>query len=846
MQCLITPAPKAPRMSATRTRRQDYLPPDFLIDTVDLRLDLDPEATIVRARLSMRRNPAGRPTAALRLDSDQLTLLSIALDGTQLKRDQYTLHGDGILELATVPDAFALEIETYISPQANTKLSGLYTSGGAFFTQCEAEGFRRITYFLDRPDVMARFTTTLRADRAAYPVLLSNGNPDGTGVDGDRHWARWVDPHPKPSYLFALVAGDLVSVQDRFTTKSGRDVTLGIWVREGDQDRCGHAMQALKDSMRWDEEKYGLEYDLDVFNIAAVSDFNMGAMENKGLNIFNTKYVLASDATATDSDLHGVAAVIAHEYFHNWTGNRITCRDWFQLSLKEGLTVFRDQQFSADHGSPAVERIRQVRTLRARQFSEDAGPLSHPVRPDEYLAIDNFYTATIYEKGAEIVRMIHNCLGADGFRRGMDEYISRNDNQAVTIEGFVEAMALGTPGSDVRQFLAWYGQPGTPELAMSEEYDGSTYTLTLRQTTRGAPLPIPVKLGLLGANGHDIETRDVLLTETETRITFANLAQRPVPSLLRGFSAPVRLRNQPHDQLLFLARHDSDPFMRWDASQQIAVAAILAPTEDLIAGLIAGLASALANPADPAFTAELLALPAEAYVGDQMAIADPDLVHENRTALRRRIGSELHDLLARTCDTIPPDSPGKRALRNVCLVYLAAAGDLTRTEAQFAQATTMTDSLAALDILVGSESPQRPAAIATFYARWQHDPLVLDKWFTVQAMAPRADAIETIRSLLAHPDFDLRNPNRARSLIGGFCANLVRFHTEAGYRFLADMVIALDAINGQVAARMIDPLTAWRRQNETRASLMKSELRRILAGPSLSRDTLEKATKALG
>ncbi len=833
-------------MSATPTRRLDYLPPDFLIDTVDLRFDLDPEATIVRSRLAMRRNPAGRPGVPLRLDSDQLTLLSIALDGVALKRDQYVLHGDGTLELAAVPDGFTLEIETYISPQANTKLSGLYTSGGAFFTQCEAEGFRRITYFLDRPDVMAIFTTTLRADRAAYPVLLSNGNPDGTGVDGDRHWARWADPHPKPSYLFALVAGDLVSVQDRFVTKSGRDVALGIWVRDGDQDRCGHAMQALKDSMRWDEEKYGLEYDLDVFNIAAVSDFNMGAMENKGLNVFNTKYVLASNETATDTDLHGVAAVIAHEYFHNWTGNRITCRDWFQLSLKEGLTVFRDQQFSADHGSPAVERIRQVRTLRARQFSEDAGPLSHPVRPDEYLAIDNFYTATIYEKGAEIVRMIHNRLGVDGFRRGMDDYIARNDNQAVTIEDFVEAMAVGTPGSDVRQFLAWYALPGTPELTMSEAYDGSRYTLTLRQTTSGAPLPIPVKLGLLGANGQDIAERDVLLTDTETKITFDNIAQRPVPSLLRGFSAPVRLRNQPHDQLLFLARHDSDPFMRWDASQQIAVAAILAPSEDLIAGLIAGFAGALANPSDPAFTAELLALPSEAYVGDQMGVADPDLVHANRQALRRRIGTDLHDLLARTCDTMAPDGPGQRALRNACLVFLAAGGHLARAEAQFVQATTMTDSLAALDILAGNESPHRAAALATFYARWKHDPLVLDKWFSVQAMAPRADAIDTVRSLLAHPDFDLRNPNRARSLIGGFCANLVRFHTEAGYRFLADMVIALDAINGQVAARMIDPLTAWRRQNPARAAMMQRELRRILGTTDLSRDTLEKATKAVG
>ena len=595
--------------------------------------------------------------------------------------------------------------------------------------------------------------------------------------------------------------------------------------------------------MRWDEEKYGLEYDLDVFNIAAVSDFNMGAMENKGLNIFNTKYVLASNETATDTDLHGVAAVIAHEYFHNWTGNRVTCRDWFQLSLKEGLTVFRDQQFSADHGSPAVERIRQVRTLRARQFSEDAGPLSHPVRPDEYLAIDNFYTATIYEKGAEIVRMIHNRLGPDGFRRGMDEYIARNDNQAVTIEGFVDAMADGTPGSDVRQFLAWYGQPGTPELTMSEDYDGNTYTLTLRQTTRGAPLPIPVKLGLLGANGQDIETRDVLLTDSETKITFNNIAQRPVPSLLRGFSAPVRLRNQPHSQLLFLARHDSDPFMRWDASQQIAVAAILSPSDDLIAGLIEGFASALANPTDPAFTAELLALPSESYVADQMVIADPDLIHANRQALRRRIGSDLHAVLVRIHDTTTPDSSGKRALRNACLTYLAAAGDLVRAETQFADATTMTDSLAAFDILVVNGNKR---AIATFYARWKHDPLVLDKWFTVQAMAPRADAIETVRALQAHPDFDLRNPNRARSLIGGFCANLVRFHTEAGYRYLADMVIATDAINGQVAARMIDPLTAWRRQNPTRAAMMQSELRRILAVPSLSRDTFEKATKALG
>ncbi|MCW3477736.1 aminopeptidase N [Limobrevibacterium gyesilva] len=867
--------------------RTDYLPPAFLVETVDLRFDLDPAATVVRSRLAVRRNPAhGDPTAPLHLDGEALTLLSVKLDGEALSANRYSVQPDGGLVILDLPDACTIEIETRIAPEQNSELSGLYVSGGNFFTQCEAEGFRRITWFPDRPDVMARFTTTIVADRARYPVLLSNGNPTANGMDGARHWATWVDPHPKPSYLFALVAGDLVAVRDSFTTRSGRNVDLAIWVRAGDEDRCAHAMQSLKTSMKWDEDVYGLEYDLDVFNIAAVSDFNMGAMENKGLNVFNTKYVLARPETATDTDYQGIETVIAHEYFHNWTGNRITCRDWFQLSLKEGLTVFRDQQFSADQGSPAVKRLADVRRLRAAQFPEDDGPLAHPVRPDSYIAIDNFYTATVYQKGAEVVRMLHTLLGPAGFRKGMDLYVARHDNQAVTIEDFVRALQDGA-GVDLTAFIAWYAQAGTPELSVADAYDAATrrYTLTLRQSTHPTPgqpekrpLPIPVAMGLLGPEGRELATtldggtqpgtRMLLLRDAEQSFVFTDIPAPPVPSLLRGYSAPVKLSGIAPERLRFLAAHDTDPFVRWDSGQQYATGVML----DLVSrwrrdealalddGLADALAATLADAdRDPGFAAEALLLPGEAFVADQMKVADVEAIHAVRRFLRTEIGRRLGAALRATYDRLTDRGEyridglaiGRRALRNACLAYLGAAGDagVALAKAQFDAGGNMTDVLAALEVLAATDAPAREDALATFHARWRGDDLVLDKWFAIQAMSPRPQTIDEVRRLYRHPDFDLRNPNRARALAGAFAAgNQVRFHdaSGAGYRFLADVILALDPINSQTAARMVNPLGAWRRQDEARAALMRGELERILALPKLSRGTYEKASKALG
>ena len=848
--------------------RGAYRPPAFLVDTVDLRFELEAAATVVRSRLVLRRNPAG-DGGALQLDGEALSLLSLRLNGEVLGANRYRLLEGGGLAIDEVPDEAVLEVETRIDPAGNSELSGLYTSGGAFFTQCEAEGFRRITFFPDRPDVMARYTTTIVADRASVPVLLGNGNPTASGVDGARHWASWTDPHPKPAYLFALVAGDLVAVRDSFVTRSGRHVDLAIWVRRGHEDACGHAMDSLKRSMTWDEEVYGLEYDLDVFNIAAVSDFNMGAMENKGLNVFNTKYVLARPETATDADYQGIEAVIAHEYFHNWTGNRVTCRDWFQLSLKEGLTVFRDQQFSADMGSAAVKRLGDVRGLRAAQFREDAGPLAHPVRPDSYIAIDNFYTATIYNKGAEVVRMIHRMVGVDGFRAGMDLYIARHDNQAVTIEDFVGAMQDAS-GVDLSGFLGWYGQAGTPRLSFSEAYDAAArrYTLTLRQATAPTPgqpdkrpLPIPVAMGLLGPDGRQIAERLLLLTAAEQSFVFEDVAAAPVPSLLRGFSAPVVLEGMDRARLRFLAAHDTDPFVRWDSLQSYATDVMLARIGDGTRGVEDGLLAAFAATldgaeADPGFAAACLGLPAEATVADRMAVVDVDAIHAVRQDLRRALGGALAGRLRAIYGRLADPGPyridgaaiGRRALRNTCLSYLAAAGDEALAAAQFAAAGNMTDSLAALEVLSAGEGAAREAALAAFHARWRNEELVLDKWFSLQALSPRADTLERVRALSRHADFDLRNPNRARALLAAFPGNQVRFHDAGGggYRFLAEAIMALDPANSQTAARLVAPLGQWRRQDAGRQGHMRAALRAILDLPGLSRGTFEQASRALG
>jgi aminopeptidase N len=862
------PTPQAVRLA-------DYAPPDFLVETVDLTFDLDEADTLVTSRLKFRRNPAGRAGAPLVLDGEAIHLQRVALDGADLGANRYSVDAH-TLTIADVPDSFTLDIEARTSPRENTELSGLYVSNGSFFTQCEAQGFRRITYFPDRPDVMARYTTTLIADPARCPVLLSNGNPEASGEREGRKWARWVDPHPKPAYLFALVAGDLVSFDDRFTTRSGREVALHIWVRRGDEDRCAHAMRSLKLAMIWDEEVFGLEYDLDVFNIAAVSDFNMGAMENKGLNVFNTKYVLASRDSATDGDYLGLESVIAHEYFHNWTGNRITCRDWFQLSLKEGLTVFRDQEFSADQGSRAVKRIGDVRGLRAGQFTEDAGPLAHPVRPESYIAIDNFYTATVYQKGAEVVRMIETIIGKQAFRKGMDLYVARHDNQAVTIEDFVRSMQDAS-GVDLTEFSLWYAQAGTPEVSFSDAYDeaGKRYALTLRQqvpTTPGQPdkkpMPIPVAMGLLDGDGGELLSRTLLLKDAEQTFVFEDIASRPVPSLLRGFSAPVKLRGVDARTLKFLAGHDTDPFVRWDSLQKYASQALLGlvpawragETLTLERGLIDAVGAVLDRAdADPAFAATAIALPSQAALGDELAVDDVDAIFAVRKFANTEIARALSPVLRHIYQTLESgddahliDGPaiGRRSLKNTCIWFLSLSDPdwaVATAMTQFERAANMTDVLAALSILVDFDRPERAAALAAFYETWKGDALVIDKWFAIQAGSQLPDVVARVLALSKHPDLDFSNPNRVRALIGAFAANRVAFHAAsgAGYRFLADIVLALDPRNSMVAARIMTPLAKWRRFAPDRQALMQAELRRILDTPGLSRATFEMVSRSL-
>jgi aminopeptidase N len=869
----------------------EYRPPDFVIDTVELSFALGEDETLVESRLKLRRNAvAGTPNAPLRLDGEELTLRSIALDGAPLPADRYRIETDGDLTVFDPPDAFTLDIAVVIKPQLNTALSGLYTSGGNFCTQCEAEGFRRITWFLDRPDVSARYWVRITADKQRYPILLSNGNPELRGdlADG-RHFATWVDPHPKPSYLFALVAGDLVALHDSFTTMSGRKVALAIWVRRGDEDKCAHAMASLKASMRWDEQTYGLEYDLDVFNIVAVSDFNMGAMENKGLNIFNTRYVLAKPDTATDTDYENIESVIAHEYFHNWTGDRVTCRDWFQLSLKEGLTVFRDQQFSADMGSAAVCRIADIRALRALQFPEDAGPLAHPVQPQSYLRIDNFYTATVYNKGAELIRMMHTLLGPDGFRRGMDLYIGRHDNSAATIPDFVAAMQ-DAGAVDLGEFARWYHQAGTPEITVEDRYDADskTYELTVSQNTPPTPgqpdkqpVPIPIAMGLLGPNGDALPTKlaGEAVAQTGTRLLvndkprqtfrFIDVPAPPVPSLLRGFSAPVKLQGMPLDRLKFLAIHDTDPVARWDAGQRAAVAVLLDRIALWRAGqsrppldgdLLAAMRHTLAEAArDPAFAAEALALPSEATLADEMDIVDVEAIHAVREEARAAIAAAMATALGETYRELSDPGPyrtdgeaiGRRALRNVCLAYLAAgnpAGGARLAKAQFDAQQNMTDVLAALAVLCDIDCPERAAALAAFYDRWRDDMLVIDKWFALQARSSLPGTIDAVKALTGHPAFTRANPNRLRALVGTFSqANPLHFHAAsgAGYAFLADEVLSLDPDNAQVAARMVQALGNWRRYDAARQTLMKAQLRRIHDTPNLSTNTFEMVSKSL-
>ncbi|HEY7229454.1 MAG TPA: aminopeptidase N [Pseudolabrys sp.] len=874
--------------SAGPIRLEDYRPPDWLVDTVALDVSLHATETRVRATLALKPNPQ-RPAAPLVLDGDGLRLVSLKLDGDALPVSSYVATPDALTISQPPNKPFTLEVETAIDPSANTQLSGLYRSSGTYCTQCEAEGFRRITYFPDRPDVMAVYTTRIEADKTEAPVLLANGNLIRSGdVPGGRHFAVWHDPYPKPSYLFALVGGDLAVVEDRFVTMSGRNVALRIYVEHGKQNRCGYAMDSLKRAMRWDEDVFGREYDLDIFMIVAVSDFNMGAMENKGLNVFNDKYVLASADTATDADYAHIEAVIAHEYFHNWTGNRITCRDWFQLCLKEGLTVFRDQEFSADMRSRAVKRIADVRALRAAQFVEDAGPLAHPVRPATYKEINNFYTATVYEKGAELVRMVQTLIGPDKFRTGMDLYFDRHDGEAATVEQFIQCFADAS-GRDMTQFMRWYSQAGTPEVTVSGRFDKvrKTFTLECRQTvppTPGQPskepLVVPLSVGLVGkdgrdlplktANGRAIEGKTIVLAEPAAEFEFADISERAVLSINRGFSAPINLHTDlDTDDLTFLAAHDDDPFNRWQALQTISMRLLV---ENVAASrngktlrnddkLLRAFAATLTDDTlEPAFVALALIPPAEGDIAREIGMdIDPDAIFRARRALRSEIGIRLRAALTAvyermtTGGSYSPDakSAGRRSLRNVALDLLAANGEpaaIARAAAQYRNADNMTDRMAALATLSLHDVPERKEALADFYGRYADDALVTDKWFSLQAAIPHRDTLDHVRALTGHPAFSLANPNRVRALIGAFAqGNPTQFNRPdgAGYDFIADTVLALDQKNPQVSARLATAFRNWRMLEEKRRAMAEAALRRISAVSNLSRDLSDIVERAL-
>ncbi|MBR0568703.1 aminopeptidase N [Azoarcus sp. L1K30] len=889
---------------APTIERVDYQPLAWVVERIDLHFRLEPAATIVTNRMVCVRNPAVVADGPIRLWGEAQERVSLSIDGAAPATGALREHGDLVeIDVAGEARSVTLEVVTRINPQANTTLSGLYLSNGGYFTQCEAEGFRRITCFPDRPDVMARFTVTLDADRDACPVLLSNGNLLEQGeLPQGRHYAKWEDPFPKPSYLFALVAARLVALEREVETASGRKVLLQVWVEEGNLDRCEHAMDSLVHSMRWDESTFGLELDLDRFMIVAVADFNMGAMENKGLNIFNTKFVLAKPDTATDTDFENVESVVAHEYFHNWTGNRVTCRDWFQLTLKEGLTVFRDQQFSADMlaraagpegaaSARAVKRIDDVRVLRAAQFPEDGGPMAHPIRPDSYQEINNFYTATVYEKGAEVIRMLHTLLGPEGFRNGMDLYFSYHDGCAVTCDDFVDAMAEAN-GRDLDQFMRWYGQAGTPRLRATCAWDAGTgtYTLNLAQHTPPTPgqhdklpLVIPVALGLIGPDGHDCPlqldgeaqpgaaTRVLALTEEAQSFRFVGLTAEPVPSLLRGFSAPVMLEVDEDDaRLAFRMAHDSDPFNRWDAAQRYSERIVLAlaagSAAEVPPAFVAAFRSLLEDARlDPAFRAQALTLPTEGFLLERMSPADPQALRAALVTLTRHLGGTLAEqwlTLFKAMQVLGPyryhpADAGRRALANLALRYLAAAQDprgIALARQRFEAATNMTERFGALAALAVNAGAARDTALQNFHARYQNDPLVLDKWFALQAGAWRwsaaaAPTVEQVRALMADPAFSLSNPNKVYALLGTFFrANAGEFHAAdgSGHVFWADQVIALDATNPQVAARMARALENWRRYTPALQASIRPQLERVLATEKLSADVAEVVGKALG
>lgn len=851
--------------------RADYRPPAWLVPEIALDFALSLDATRVHSTLKVRKNPAATETSQLRLNGDGLEAKAVTVDG-QPHNDWHMDGADLVIDLPG--SAHEVGIETLIDPTANTQLSGLYASNGLLCTQCEAEGFRRITFFPDRPDVLSVYSVRMAGDKARFPVLLSNGNPVASGDNGDgTHWAQWNDPWPKPSYLFALVAGDLVANRDVFTTRSGRAVNLAIYVRPGDETRTDHAMHSLIASMKWDEDVYGREYDLDDFNIVAVSDFNAGAMENKGLNIFNTRYILADPETATDGDYDAIEGVVAHEYFHNWSGNRVTCRDWFQLSLKEGFTVLRDQQFSADRGSPPVKRIEDVRILRAAQFPEDSGPLAHPIRPDSYQEISNFYTATVYNKGAEVIRMMTVLAGRERYLKGTELYFDRHDGEAATCEDFVKAMEDGA-GLDLTQFRRWYEQAGTPKVNVEMALQGSTLTLTLTQTmapTPGQPVKLPMVIPLRTAlfdrtSGQHRGEELLVLTEASQSFNFDRFDALPVLSINRGFSAPVEVTAPvTAEDLVFLARHDDDPFARYEAMQQLivrylvgAVAGTLADAEGARDAIGAAMGAILDDVAlDDLMRGELLILPGEAYLAEQLVRADPTRIFAEREGLKRWLGETLKDkwlALHDRCLAVPYSleaaARGARKCKTQALVYLAAADPAEaarRAKAQYDTATNMTDRQAALMVLCGLNAPERDVALADFHARFDGNMLVTDKWFSLQAGSLNPDVTEHVKALAAHADFTLTNPNRVRALWMAYAVNAQGFHKAGGegYRLIADLILKLDPINGNVAARFVPPLGRWKKVDEARATLMRAELERIAAEPGLSRDVREQVTKSL-
>lgn len=869
------------------TYLENYQPPSYLCPEISLDIDLLRDHTLVKAKLSFERNPRATELS-LSLNCDDLELMSISIDGKPLSDSAYSVN-DKCLVINDPPEKFELETTARIFPDTNTQLMGLYRSQDGYFTQCEAEGFRRITYSLDRPDVMSKYTTTIHGDKDTLPLLLSNGNLEASGDEKNgRHWARWRDPFPKPSYLFAMVAAKLDGIETQFTTKSGRDVMLYVYVEPGKAGQANFALESLQAAMRWDEEVFGLELDLDQYIIVAVSDFNMGAMENKGLNIFNTKYVLASPETASDNDYMMLDRVVAHEYFHNWTGNRVTCRDWFQLSLKEGLTVFRDQEYGADRYSRAVQRIQEVRLLRASQFPEDAGPMAHPIRPESYMEISNFYTATVYNKGAEVVRMIHTLIGADGFRKGMDLYFERHDGQAVRTEEFVTAMEDAS-GFDLSIFKHWYSQAGTPVVEVRENYDSdqSRYTLTFNQSTPAtpekeikAPFHIPIQLGLIDNEGSEcqlqtdneaVDTRRGIFsfTDSTSSIHFDNLKSKPVPSLLRGFSAPVKLNFDYSDEdLALLMTYDSDPFNQWEAGQRLSLKVILAAIEAKRAGqdfrysetFIDAFGAILKNAEhDPAFTAESLRLPGASYIAENLAVVDAEVIHEVSHALHLHLAEcyndAFHNILTdfgpNKAYTPDPTDAGKRALANTALNYLM----IKPTDAvaalcfdKLTSADNMTNSSAAFSALVHSEHKLRTDALEFFYDKWKNEALVLDKWFAIQASSPSDSTLDSVKALLEHPDFSITNPNRARSVIGVFChGNHRNFHAAngSGYAFAAEQIIQLDPLNAQLAARIARCFDRWKKFDETHQAHAREALETILGTSKLSKDTHEVVSRAL-